>query len=203
MNSEMLEKLIGIWGSLFSVVGPVSLVAWIGTLIKWFSDQKKWKLERQDLIGKQIAKLDDFNKSHEEADRNFGECSRRFRRALETKPTNREVIQESRDELCRALNDLISRSMAHFEFYCHVYQSDSDRLSSLCESTIRELRIWSQCQDNVNKPLVLSTIGRSPLKISKHSLMPIKHALSHLRLPVDAKNAIYMELNRMLEPCLQ
>ena len=175
------------------------LVGWVGTIIKWCADRRKWRLEKEKHVGEQLKQLHEHDESHREADNRYADCSRAFLAELETTPTDQKRLRDVRDDLCRALNDLISRYVAYFEFYCHVYQNDSDRLSSFCDSTVRDLRIWHTCQNNVNTPNVMSVVGREPFRISKHSLMPIRHALSRLRPSRDAKNALEMELDRLIE----
>jgi len=179
-------------------ISPAILVGWVGTIIKLRADRRKWRLEKEKHIGEQLKQLHEHEESHREADKRYADCSRAFLAVIEAPLTDQKRLSDARDDLCRALNDLVSLYVAHFEFYCLVFRDDSDRLSSLCDSTVRDLRIWQVCQKNVNNPNVIGVVCRERFRISKHSLMPIRHALSRMRPSRDAKSALEVELDRVI-----
>jgi hypothetical protein len=179
------------------------VVGWISTIVKWLVDRRKWRLEKEKHAAEQHRRLNEYVESHGGADNRFAECSRAFRAALESWPTDKENVRAARDELCRALNNLVSRYTAYLDFFCLVHRDDADRLSSLCDNTVRDVRIWHTCQKNVNSPNVMSVVGGGRFRISRHSLEPIRHSISKVRPRRDAKAALEAELGRLVEADLR
>jgi hypothetical protein len=182
------------WATITAVCG------WSVTAYKWLSDRHKLRLEVRKLVGEQLEKLHACDTAHREADKQFAECNDAFFRAFRQNPIDLVQFEDARTKVCSALSDLIHRYIIYLDFYCHVYQDDSARLVTILDNTIRDVRIWARCQGNINHDVILSQFPTKPepFQISKHTVAPIRHTLSALRLRNADKDALNRELDLLL-----
>ena len=188
------------------IVTAGATIGWIATAIKWWTERKKLNLEVRKLVGEQLEQLHECDDSHRESDKRFCESSRIFLLAYGKTPIDSVELEAARESLCGALTDLIHRYVVYCDVYCHVYQDDPARLTSFLDSAIRDIRIWGRCQGSLNHPNVIASlpVRREPFRISKHTLVQIRHAVDKLRrVPAQEKEALNRELDILLQAGVQ
>ncbi len=206
LTSEMWDDVTNFVTSHKAWITDAGLgLGWLWTYLKGRSERRKLRLEVEKIVGDQLDKLHERDRAHRDSDGRYGECSHAFSAAVDEKPVDPAKLADTRNKLCRALNDLIHSYISYFDFYCHVYKDDSRRLTLFLDCTIRDIRIWGRCQSNLNHVRVLERLPGHPeqFKVSKHTLMPLRHSVSQLRVGRDAKDALNRELDDLLQAGIQ
>ena len=189
-----------VWEHRAWFVAAAVTIKWLLDRHKWFIERKKLNMEVKKLVGEQLEKLFDFDDDHKEADCQYKECSRKFLQTATAPTTTAEQLDEAREQLCAALNEWIRKFIAYFDYHCHVYKDDSGRLITLIDGTVRNVRMWRVCQENLNNVCIIEKLPlrRSPFRITQHTIMPLKHTVNAIKVRGDSKEALIRELDILL-----
>jgi hypothetical protein len=179
-----------------AVASVVANVLLVYKLVTSRLEVKKLQQEVQALKANRQKNLHEYDDMYAAADRCFRECSKTYFDVL-TAPT-RASLNDAREKLCGAINDLLERQRNRLEFYCCACQDDPKKCQTLIDNTVHELRQCKRYLHAANNRTVLECLNKVPLIITKHTMVRTRDAATLLPVSQTMKDILNTEIDALV-----